>query len=237
MPELYCGTSGFAYATWKPDFYPGDLPAKKFLSYYAERLNAVEINYTFRRLPSASTLENWVNSTPANFVFAPKAHMRITHLQKLKKSEFTDLFFKAIDPLRCAHRLGPVLFQLPPAFKCDVPVLTEFLEGLPEGTRCVFEFRHASWLVEPVYELLKKHGVALCLAESETLVIPKVITAPFVYSRLRKDEYSVEERQEIAAMVEPLLAEGRDTYIFFKHEETPAGALYAEELLRRFRVA
>jgi uncharacterized protein YecE (DUF72 family) len=233
MPQLYGGTSGFAYATWKPDFYPATVPSKKFLSHYAGRLNAVEINYTFRRLPSAATLESWVQATPAGFTFALKAHMRITHIQKLKKSEFNDVFFKAIDPLRTAGRLGPVLFQLPPAFKCDVPVLEEFLAGLPQGIRCAFEFRHASWLCEPVYCALERHAVSLCLAESEKLVVPEVITAPFVYSRLRKDDYSAEDRNEIANRVEQLLGQGRDVYVFFKHEDTPAGALYAEELLRR----
>ena len=233
MPELYCGTSGFAYPSWKPDFYPAKLPAGKFLSYYSERLNGVEVNYTFRRLPSASTLENWVNLTRAGFIFAPKAHMRITHIDRLKPSEFTQLFFKAIDPLRSARRLGPVLFQLAPAFKCDEKVLADFLAVLPEGIRCAFELRHPSWLVDPVYALLEKHGAALCLAESEKLVVPEVLTAGFVYSRLRKADYSVEDRAEIAERVEQMLGQGRDVYVFFKHEETPAGALYAEELLKR----
>jgi uncharacterized protein YecE (DUF72 family) len=233
MPQLYGGTSGFAYASWKPDFYPVDVPSKKFLSHYAERLNAVEINYTFRRLPSAATLESWVAATGSGFTFALKAHMRITHMQKLQTSEFTDVFFKAIDPLRTAGRLGPVLFQLPPAFKCEVAVLEEFLGRLPDGIRYAFEFRHASWLIDPVYRALEKHGVSLCLAESEKLVVPEVITAPFVYSRLRKDDYSPEDRAEIAGRVEQLLGNGRDVYVFFKHEDTPAGALYAEELLRR----
>jgi uncharacterized protein YecE (DUF72 family) len=210
------------------------VPSKKFLSYYAGRLNAVEINYTFRRLPSAETLESWVTATPPTFVFALKAHMRITHMQRLKQSEFTDVFFKAIDPLRTTARLGPVLFQLPPGFKCDLATLDEFLSALPEGVRCAFEFRNPSWLNDGVYRALERHGVSLCLAESEKLVIPEVITAPFVYSRLRKDDYSVAERQEIAGRVEQLLENGRDVYVFFKHEESPAGALYAEELLRRF---
>src|SRR5438067_2606191 len=201
MPQLYCGTSGFAYSSWKPDFYPAKLPAKKFLSYYSERLNAVEINYTFRRLPSASTLENWVESTPQGFVFPLKAHMRITHIQRLKPSEFTQIFFKAIDPLRTACRLGPVLFQLPPALRCDEAVLAEFLPALPTDIRCAFEFRHPSWLCPAVYSLLEKHGLALCLAESEKLVVPEVVTANFVYSRLRKEDYSTEERQEITSRV------------------------------------
>src|ERR1700719_2322268 len=234
MPNLHAGTSGFAYLTWKPEFYPQKLPSKKFLSYYSERLNAVEVNYTFRRLPSVSTLENWVSQTPAGFVFPLKAHMRITHIQRRKPSEFTEVFFRAIEPLRTARRLGPVLFQLPPALKCDDALLADFLATLPRDIRCAFEFRHPSWLAPPVYQLLEKCGVALCLAESEKLVIPEVVTANFVYSRLRMPEYSPEDRKEIAARVEYLLGQGRDVYVFFKHEDTPAGALYAEELLKRF---
>jgi len=232
MPTLYAGTSGFAYPSWKPEFYPEKLPSKKFLSYYSERLNAVEVNYTFRRLPSASTLEKWVAETRAGFVFPLKAHMRITHIQRLKASEFTNVFFQAIDPLRSARRLGPVLFQLPPALKCDEALLADFLATLPGEIRCAFEFRHASWLQDSVYSLLEKHKVALCLAESEKLVIPEVVTADFVYSRLRMPEYSPEDRKEIAGRVEQLLGRGQDVYVFFKHEDTPAGALYAEELLK-----
>jgi len=237
MPKLYAGTSGFAYPAWKPEFYPEKLPAKKFLSYYSERLNAVEINYTFRRLPSASTLENWVKETRPGFVFPLKAHMRITHILRLKPSEFTEVFFRAIDPLRTARRLGPVLFQLPPAMKCDEALLGDFLATLPREIRCAFEFRHPSWLTDAVYALLEKHGAALCLAESEKLVVPKVITACFVYSRLRMPEYSPEDLEEIGERVQELLGQGRDMYVFFKHEETPAGALYAEELLKAFPLA
>lgn len=233
MPKLFCGTSGFAYATWKPDFYPADLPSKRFLECYAQKLNAVEINYTFRRLPSASTLEGWVHATPPAFVFAVKAHMRITHIQRLKPSEFTGVFFGAIDPLRTARRLGPVLFQLPPALKCDTTLLADFLATLPADLRCAFEFRHVSWLTDTVYDLLKKYGIALCLAESERLVIPEVITADFVYARLRKPEYTPQDREEIGHRVEQILESGKDAYVFFKHEDTPEGALYAQELLAR----
>src|SRR5579884_1650849 len=232
MARLFAGTSGFAYDSWKPDFYPAGLPSKKFLNHYASRLNAVEINYTFRRLPSAATLENWVRETPDGFLFCPKAHMRITHIDRLQPSEFTGVFFRAIDPLRTAKRLGPILFQLPPQFRCDSGRLEAFLAELPAGMRYAFEFRHDSWLDEAVYAALMKYGVALCLAESEKLVIPRVITADFVYSRLRKGEYSEEERGEIAGRVRGVLNDGRDMYVFFKHEETAAGALYAEELLR-----
>jgi uncharacterized protein YecE (DUF72 family) len=231
MAQLYVGTSGFAYTSWKPDFYPAKLGSKDFLKHYATRVNAVEINYTFRQLPRVTTLENWVGATPDGFVFACKAHMRITHLLRLKESEFTELFFRAIDPLRTARRLGPVLFQLPPNFKADTALLAAFLEKLSGDLRYAFEFRNASWLVDDVYRLLEKHGVALCLAESDKFEVPAVMTAGFVYVRLRKEDYSSEERAEIATRVRQMLEGGRDAYVFFKHEETPAGVLYAEELL------
>jgi uncharacterized protein YecE (DUF72 family) len=232
MSQLYAGTSGFAYPTWKPDFYPQKLAAKDFLKHYAARLNSVEINYTFRQLPKASTLENWVSATPEGFLFACKAHMRITHLLRLKESEFTDLFFRAIDPLRATRRLGPVLFQLPPNFKADPPLLAAFLDKLPGDIRYAFEFRNKTWLSDEVNRMLEQHGIALCLAESETFEVPEVITAKFVYVRLRKDDYSVEERAEIASRVQRLRADGRDVFVFFKHEDTPAGAVYAGDLLK-----
>jgi len=232
MATLFAGTSGFAYPTWKPDFYPPKLPAKDFLKYYATRLNAVEINYTFRQLPKATTLENWINATPEGFTFVCKAHQRITHIFRLRESEFTDVFFKAIDPLRATRRLGPVLFQLAPNLKADLPTLTAFVEKLPKDIRCAFEFRNKSWLIDEVYRLFEKHGIALCLAESDKFEVPEVVTAGFVYVRLRKEDYSAEERAEVADRVRGMLAGGRDAYVFFKHEDTPAGAVYAEELLK-----
>lgn len=228
---MYAGTSGFAYSSWKPDFYPEKLPQKDFLKHYAGRLNTVEVNYTFYRLPTAKTLEGWVYSTPEDFRFAVKAHQRITHINRLKESESTGIFFKAIEPLRSARRLGPILFQLPPNLKCDEGLLESFLAKLPEDLRYAFEFRHVSWLRDAVYRLLERAGAALCLAESEKLEIPEVITAGFVYARLRKPEYAPEERREIAERAKGLLASGRDLFVYFKHEETAAGALHAEELL------
>jgi uncharacterized protein YecE (DUF72 family) len=234
VANLFAGTSGFAYPQWKPGFYPEDVPQKKFLDYYASRLNAVEINYTFRRLPAAATLENWVRSTPPGFVFCLKAHMRITHIRRLKDAgEATEVFLKAIDPLRSARRLGPVLFQLPPQFKSDPAVLAGFLPLLPNDLRFAFEFRHPSWLNDTVYGMLRDHNICLCLAESEKLEIPHVLTADFVYFRLRKPEYSQADVAEIEGNCRKLGGTGKDLFVFFKHEDTPEGALYAEELLRR----
>jgi uncharacterized protein YecE (DUF72 family) len=233
MAQLFSGTSGFAYPSWKPGFYPAKLPAKDFLRHYAGRLNSTEINYTFRQLPKTETLKSWVEATPDHFIFSLKAHMRLTHIMKLKDTgSFLEVFFRAIDPLRSARRLGPVLYQLPPTLRCDVSLLSGFLELLPSDLRHAFEFRHASWLDDSVYAALEKHGAALCLAESEKLVVPPVMTADFVYTRLRKPDYSEEDRAAIAGRSREILSGGRDLYVYFKHEETPDGALYAEELVK-----
>jgi uncharacterized protein YecE (DUF72 family) len=234
MARLFAGTSGFAYPRWKPTFYPDGLPSKKFLEHYSRRLNSVEINYTFRRLPLASTLANWVAATPDGFRFALKAHQRITHFQRLKNSEeFTASFFASIEPLLNAGKLGPILFQLPPQLHCNVPLLADYLTLLPRSVPIAFEFRHTSWLNDEVYGLLMERDVCLCLAESEQLEIPHVFTADFAYFRLRKPEYSAGDRKAIAASVRELLGKGKDAYVFFKHEDTPDGALNAEEILQQ----
>jgi uncharacterized protein YecE (DUF72 family) len=233
MAQLFAGTSGFSYPAWKPDFYPKDLPAARFLEHYAARLNSVEVNYTFRQLPSAKTLAGWLAATPAGFAFACKAHMRLTHIMKLKNAEsFTDVFLKALEPLRAARRLGPVLYQFAPTFKLDPDLLDAYLPLLPGDIRFAFEFRHPSWLVDAVYERLGRRNIALCLAESERLEIPKVFTADFGYFRLRKADYPEAARAGLASQVRGLLDGGRDVYVYFKHEDDPHGALWAEELLK-----
>jgi len=234
MATLYAGTSGFAYPAWKPDFYPARLPANQFLKHYATRLNCVEINYTFRRLPAPATLAAWVEATPAGFVFALKANQRITHIKRLKNAaEPTELFFKFIDPLRTSRRLGPVLFQLPPNLKCDAALLREYLDLLPKGIRYAFEFRHPSWLVDEIYQTLRDRGVSLCVAESERLEVPEVITADFVYYRLRKPDYTAGDIESFASRAREVLATGRDLYLMFKHEDTPEGARNAETILQK----
>ncbi len=229
--KLYCGTSGFAYPSWKPGFYPEKLPSAKFLSYYATRLNAVEINYTYRRIASASTFEKWIAATGPGFMFLPKAHMKITHSLKLKDAEdFTRLFLESLEPLRAAGRLGPILFQLAPSFKADLERLSEFVRLLPKTSKYVFEFRNTSWFCESVYNILRESNVGLCQAENENLETPHVLTADFVYLRLRKPDYTQSELDEIQRRTQQYLSNSYVTYAIFKHEDTPAGALYAERL-------
>jgi uncharacterized protein YecE (DUF72 family) len=122
---------------------------------------------------------------------------------------------------------------LPPAMKCDVALLRTYLELLPGDLRYAFEFRHASWLVEEVYDALRQRNVSLCVAESERLEVPQVITADFVYYRLRKPDYSADDVEGIVARSKEVLATGRDLYLMFKHEESPEGALHAETVLKK----
>jgi len=232
-PSLYAGTSGFAYPSWKPEFYPAKLANAGFLGFYATRLNLVEVNYTFRRIASASTFAKWIAATPEGFRFSPKAHMKITHTLKLNDAEeFTRLFLNSLDPLRQAGRLAPILFQLAPSFKADRDRLASFVSKLPKADRYTFEFRHASWFDEPIYQTLRDHNVGLCLAENEKLETPQVVTADFVYLRLRKEDYSEEEQAQLAGQVKAHLKGARTVYALFKHEETPAGAFCAEKLIK-----
>ena len=132
MAQLYAGTSGWAYAGWKPDFYPAKLAQKKFLSHYGTQLNTVEVNFTFRQLVKESTLNNWIADTPEHFRFGVKAHQMITHIKRLKGvEEFLPRFLTSIEPLARAGKLGPVLFQLPPNLKLDATLLKDFLAQLP----------------------------------------------------------------------------------------------------------
>jgi uncharacterized protein YecE (DUF72 family) len=231
MGRIYAGTSGWAYPAWKPAFYPAKLASAKFLGYYATRLNSVELNYTFRRYVTPKLLSGWIAATPDGFQFAVKAHQAITHVLRLRDAaERTASFLNSLEPLHEAGKLGPVLFQLPPFLKCDLERLKDFLAVLPEKTRAAFEFRHVSWFSEDVYAALRQANAALCVAESEKLDTPDVTTADFVYMRLRKGEYLPADRKKIQARVAAAARQG-DVYVYFKHEETPAGAEYAEELL------
>lgn len=236
MPQLFAGTSGWAYPSWKPDFYPQKLAQKKFLSHYATQLNAVEVNFTFRQLVKESTLETWMAGTPAGFRFTIKAHQVITHIKRLKGTEdFIPRFLGTIEPLAAAGKLGPVLFQLPPNLKADLELLRSFLEGLPKRLQAAFEFRHASWFGEGTYATLRERNAALCIAETEEMTTPEAVTADFIYYRFRKPNYPPDERKAMVDRIEQHLEAGLEVFAYFKHEETPEGAIYARELLGSFR--
>ncbi len=233
MAQLFAGTSGWAYPSWKPAFYPEKLAQKKFLGYYTTKLNTVEVNFTFRQLVKETTIQNWLQESPAHFRFGVKAHQVITHIKRLKGTEdFVPRFLATIEPLAAAGKLGPVLFQLPPNLKMDAALLKEFLATLPRKVPAAFEFRHDSWFTDATWDLLKSANAALCVAETETRTTPDVPTSSVVYYRFRRPTYTGEERRSMIDRIKEHLAAGRDVYAYFKHEETPDGALYAVDMLK-----
>lgn len=226
--KTWIGTSGFQYAAWKGTFYPADLAAGKMLPFYAERLATTEINYTFHRIPSARTIENWQAQTPEHFRFALKAPQKITHFAKLRDCQDTIAYFCRVTA-GLGERLGPILFQLPPNFKKNAEVLSAFLRELP-AIRAAFEFRHESWLDEEIFALLRSRNVALCMADTEKLAAPTEVTADYGYLRLRREDYTAEDVARWAKFVRVNEAQWRDAFIYFKHEAAGIGPKLATQM-------
>jgi uncharacterized protein YecE (DUF72 family) len=225
--RIYIGTSGFSYAPWRGSFYPEKLPAAKMLAYYAERLDTVEINNTFYRMPAPAQLEKWAAETPPTFRFVLKSPRQITHIKKLADvAESLTRLREAAGAL--GERLGPVLFQLPPFMKKDVSRLQAFVAVLPPDLRAAVEFRHESWFAPDVYEALRARDVALCLAESEELATPVEETSSWGYLRLRRQDY---DDDALAAWAARLKARSwHSAYVFFKHEDEGVGPKLAAKL-------
>ncbi len=224
------GTSGYNYPEWRGSFYPEKFATSKMLAYYAARFSTVEINYTFYRMPNAKTIAGWDAETPAGFCFALKAPKRITHDARLKDVDEALRYF--LDTARqLGPKLGPILFQLPPNFKKDLPRLDDLLARLPAGLRYAFEFRHSSWHADDLYEQLRRRNAALCIADSEKGTTPLEATADFGYLRLRDEGYSQADLSEWGRTVTRLGARWQDTFVYFKHEESGIGPALAD----RFR--
>jgi uncharacterized protein YecE (DUF72 family) len=222
------GTSGYSYKEWKGSFYPEKLPAAQMLRFYAERFGTVEVNNTFYRMPTPALLSRWLEEVPDEFAFVLKASRRITHDRQLRDvAEPVSRFFAVAAVLEA--KLGPVLFQLPPHLKKDVPRLRDFLALVPPGRRAALEFRHASWWDDEVYETLRSHGAALCIAETDDREDPPpVATAPWGYLRLRREDYS---DRELEGWIERLREQPwSEAFVFFKHEDAGAGPRLAAEL-------
>jgi len=235
--HLFAGTSGWAYATWKPGFYPAGVSSKRFLEYYATQLNSVEVNFTFRKLPSESMLATWLAAVAPGFRFSFKAPQRITHFNRLRDCEgLVADFVASVHAAQQTGKLGLLLFQLPPNFKASPHRLAEFLaipalKG-PSAPQIAFEFRDPSWFSEEIYPMLREHNAALCVAETDDLQTPSVQCARTHASfRMRRGGgYTPDEIRRFVQNVMPLTAE-RDVYIYFKHEDDPTGALNAVEFL------
>jgi len=225
--QLLAGTSGYSYKEWLGHFYPEKLPASAMLRYYAERLATVEINNTFYRMPAESLLARWSEEVPEHFAFTLKAPRRITHEKRLREAESNVAEF-----LRRAgmlgNKLGVLLFQLPPFLRKDLPRLRDFLALLPSEKRIAFEFRHASWQDEQVYEALRAAGAMLCVADTDEGDTPFVATSDCGYIRLRRTHY---EDVDLRAWIERIVAKRlARTYVYCKHEDEALGTRFARRL-------
>lgn len=227
--QLLIGTSGFQYPEWKGTFYPETMPVAKMLPYYAERFSATEVNYTFRQIPSAKTMERWSSLTPDDFRFSLKAPQKVTHFAKLRDCADTLRYFHQVTS-QLGAKLGPVLFQLPGSFKKDTARLAAFLEEVPSRMRIAFEFRDASWFDEEVFALLRQWNAALCIAESADLATPVEATADFGYLRLRREDYDDASLAQWAETIRGKAAQWGDLFVFFKHEESGVGPKFASQM-------
>jgi uncharacterized protein YecE (DUF72 family) len=228
--HLFVGTSGYSYPKWKGSFYPAKLPQKAMLSYYSQHFAAVEINNTFYKMPSASDLASWAAQVPRNFRFALKAPQTITHRKRLKDAaEPTNHLFQVAATLK--NHLGPILFGLPPNFKKDLLRLEAFLTLIPRKAKVAFEFRHASWFDDDVFNFLRKHRAALCIAHTDDFPSPKIIaTTTWGYVRLRRETYTKKDLANWLAKIQS--QPWKECYVFFKHEDTGTGPKFAAQFLK-----
>ena len=219
--DVRAGTSGYSYKAWVGAFYPTGLPASEMLRHYAARFRTVEINNTFYRMPKASLLEGWAAQVPEDFQFALKAPQRITHQRRLQDvAEPVEQLVQTASVLR--HRLGPILFQLPPFLKKDLPRLRDLLAMIPAGTRAAVEFRNVSWFDDETYSVLRERDAALCIADTGDKGDPPfVATAGWGYLRLRRENYDEGDLARWSALVRAL--PWSTAFVFFKHEDEAIG--------------
>jgi uncharacterized protein YecE (DUF72 family) len=224
------GTSGFQYPEWRGTFYPEKMATKAMFGFYAERFSTVEINYTFRRMPTPKIVTGWLNQAPPGFTYTLKAPQKITHIRRLKDAEADLALFVESARLLEAH-LGTLLFQLPPQFKADPGRLQGFLSAVPSDVRAAFEFRHDSWLNDDVYALLAERNAALVIADFGDRTTPMRPTAHHGYLRLRDEGYT---RDDLERWADRLQAEGgvwHDVFVYFKHEEAGKGPDFARTFI------
>jgi uncharacterized protein YecE (DUF72 family) len=232
--KIHVGTSGYSYKEWKGIFYPEKISPKEMLSFYAQRLNAVEINYTFHHMPTERVLAPWAQQVPDDFAFSLKAPQRITHWKQLRNvEEEADYFFRTLSVL--GGNLGPALFQFPKSFHAEknLPALEEFLTLIPGNVPCAFDFRSPTWLDAGVADLLRERGCSLCLEDTDEAPADRIIsTASWGYLRLRRSDYA---EADLVRWLESILAQDWEkAFVFFKHEEEAAGPVTGPETALRF---
>lgn len=231
--NTHVGVSGFSYPSWRGRFYPKDMKGEEFLAHYSRHLNSVEINSSFYATPSAATVKSWSAKTDERFRFSFKASRQITHILKLGEgsSEAADRLSKVLDLL--GPRRGPVLFQLPPYSKQDLRLLEGFLSRTSGISDRVFEFRHESWLEQPTFQLLERHGAGYCIAETEDMKPTFRVTGGFAYFRLRKESYDAKAIDKWAEKISQMSGGLRECYTYLRHDESGENAVLAQRLSKK----
>jgi len=234
--NFWIGTSGYNYPEWKGSFYPEKLPSAKMLPYYAGRFSTVEINYTFYRAPNEKIVDGWNKATPEDFKLTLKAPRRITHDRRLRDcGDLVRQFLETAATL--GPKLGALLFQLPPNLKKDAPLLDAFLDTFPPRFCAAFEFRHESWLDDEIYERLRRRNLALCVADSERLSTPVIVTADYTYFRLRDEGYTPDDIARWGDVMRETTSACREVFVYFKHEEEGKGPEFAKLLMQHLGLA
>jgi uncharacterized protein YecE (DUF72 family) len=236
MPKYTIGCSGFLYDSWRGPFYPEELPHKKWLSFYMGKLSSVELNVTFYRLLKKEAFERWYKDTPPNFSFCLKGSRFISHVKKLKDVELPlSTFFNATAPLM--EKLEVILWQLPPNLKLNMKNLEDFVENLKQyPVRHVFEFRHKSWLVKKVFNLLASANIGVCMADWPDFIDDLPVTADFVYIRRHGEggsyatNYTTEQLKSDAKRIKEYMKMGKDVYYYFNNDAFAYAPQNAREL-------
>jgi uncharacterized protein YecE (DUF72 family) len=236
MARIYIGLSGYSYKAWQgaDRFYPPDIKQAGFLRYYASRYQTVELDGVWYRLPTDKTVRAWIDQTPADFIYAPKAHREITHIRRLKPEGLPTLkaMLERLEPLRQAGKLGPILLQLPPQLKREDARLGAFLDALPSTHRWAMEFRHDSWHTAEIERLLHDHNVAWAAVETDERAAEQRDTADFRYARLRKSAYDKQQLSRWADRLRESSQHGQDCFVYCKHEDEGSPWLWADELVQ-----
>ncbi len=232
--KFYVGCSGWSYQDWVGKFYPADLKPGEWLAYYAQHLNAVEVNMTFYRFPFKNMVKGWHNRTPKDFLFTLKANRLITHVKKLKDTdELLASFYSLADLLR--EKLACILFQMPPSLTKEkhMKTLEKFLKTLSPDHKNVIEFRHKSWFCQEVYDLLSAHAAVFCVLSAPRLPSEAVATGKVAYVRFHgadrwyNYEYSQAELKKWAGQMKKLKL---DTFAYFNNDVNAYAPFNAEEL-------
>jgi uncharacterized protein YecE (DUF72 family) len=227
MAEVYIGTSGFYYPHWVGNFYPKGLDRDKFLSFYSQHFNTVEINSSFYHTLKPKTVVNWSKSVPSDFVFSFKMSRFITHIKKLiPEKDALTVFFKSLEVFKNWKTKQLVLIQTPPSLKNNEERLKNFIGMLPKNFFYAFEFRHPSWFEEKIYKILKNLNIAVVLSDSPNNLWPKVDveTANFFYirfhgsQRLFSSSYNDEELKFYGQLIKKKLKKGLRVFVYFNND-------------------